>query len=116
MSEQQIERESMEVDVVIVGAGPAGISASLAAKQHGLKFRTLEQESLGGTVAHYPRGKIVMTAPVDLPGYGQVKLRETTKEALLELWQEVVDQTDVVAEKLGINHFKPATDSKDDSK
>ena len=24
-------------------------------------------ESLGGTVAHYPRGKVVMTAPVELP-------------------------------------------------
>ncbi len=83
------------LDVVIVGAGPAGLSASLASKEHGLRFRTVEQESLGGTVAHYPRGKIVMTAPVDLPGYGQVKLRETTKEALLELWQEVINHTGV---------------------
>lgn len=83
------------LDVVIVGAGPAGISASLAAQQHGLRFRTIEQESFGGTVAHYPRGKIVMTAPVDLPGYGKVKLRETTKEALLALWNEVIDRTGV---------------------
>ncbi|MBW2387692.1 MAG: NAD(P)-binding domain-containing protein [Deltaproteobacteria bacterium] len=83
------------LDVVIVGAGPAGISASLAAKLHGLRFRTVEQETLGGTVAHYPRGKVVMTAPVDLPGYGKVKLRETTKEALLELWKDVINQTDV---------------------
>jgi thioredoxin reductase (NADPH) len=82
-------------DVIIVGAGPAGLAASLSAKQHGLKFRTVEQESLGGTVAHYPRGKVVMTAPVDLPGYGKVKLRETTKEALLELWTDVIDRTNV---------------------
>jgi thioredoxin reductase (NADPH) len=77
------------LDVLIVGAGPAGFSASLAAKQHGLRFETLEQETLGGTVAHYPRGKIVMTAPVQLPLYGKVSLRETTKEALLSLWQDV---------------------------
>ncbi|MCP5040919.1 MAG: NAD(P)-binding domain-containing protein, partial [bacterium] len=83
------------VDVLIVGAGPAGLSATLAANKHGLRYRTIEQESLGGTVAHYPRGKIVMTAPVDLPGYGKVKLRETTKEALLELWQKVIKQTGV---------------------
>ena len=57
---------------LIVGAGPAGIAASLAAKERGLRFATLEQESLGGTVAHYPRGKIVMTAPCDLPLYGRV--------------------------------------------
>ncbi|HEB89199.1 MAG TPA: 4Fe-4S dicluster domain-containing protein [Deltaproteobacteria bacterium] len=83
------------LDVVIIGAGPAGLSASLAAKKHGLRFETLEQESLGGTVAHYPRGKIVMTAPVDLPLYGKVKIRETTKEALLELWEKVIDETQV---------------------
>jgi thioredoxin reductase (NADPH) len=81
------------LDVLIVGAGPAGFSASLAAKQHGLRFETLEQETLGGTVAHYPRGKIVMTAPVHLPMYGKVKLRETTKEALLEFWEEVEQRT-----------------------
>lgn len=83
------------LDVVIIGAGPAGISASLAAKENGLRFETLEQESLGGTVAHYPRGKIVMTSPVDLPIYGPVKLRETTKEALLALWEKVISETQV---------------------
>jgi len=80
-------------DVVIIGAGPAGIAASLAAKQHGLRFVTLEQESFGGTVAHYPRGKIVMTAPMELPLYGKVQVRETTKEALLGLWTEVLRKT-----------------------
>jgi thioredoxin reductase/Pyruvate/2-oxoacid:ferredoxin oxidoreductase delta subunit len=80
-------------DVIIVGAGPAGIAASLAAKQHRLRALTLEQESLGGTVAHYPRGKIVMTAPMDLPLYGRVQVRETTKEALLQLWTQVVQKT-----------------------
>lgn len=86
-------QSSDRLDVVIVGAGPAGIAASLAAKERGLRFATLEQESLGGTVAHYPRGKIVMTAPCDLPLYGRVHLRETTKEALLALWTEVVRKT-----------------------
>ncbi len=81
------------LDVVIIGAGPAGLAASLAATEKGLSFETLEQESLGGTVAHYPRGKIVMTAPVDLPLYGSVKLHETTKEALLSLWTDVVEST-----------------------
>lgn len=77
------------LDVLIVGAGPAGISASLAAKENKLRFVTVEQEDLGGTVAHYPRGKIVMTSPVVLPLYGKVKFTETTKEKLLELWQKI---------------------------
>jgi len=83
------------LDVVIIGAGPAGLSATLAAKDRGLRFETLEQESLGGTVAHYPRGKIVMTAPVDLPIYGSVTLRETTKESLLSLWEDVISKTQI---------------------
>jgi len=81
--------------VVIVGAGPAGLSASLAAKQNGLRHATIEQDSLGGTVAHFPRGKIVMTAPVDLPIIGKLGFREISKEALLEFWEEVIRKTGV---------------------
>jgi thioredoxin reductase len=84
-----------DLDVVIVGGGPAGFAASLAAMKHGLRYATLEQETLGGTVAHYPRGKIVMTAPADLPLVGKVKIRETTKEALLEFWESVEKKTGV---------------------
>jgi thioredoxin reductase (NADPH) len=76
------------LDVVIVGAGPAGFAASLAATEHRLRFVTVEQESLGGAVFHYPRGKIVMTAPVKLPIIGPVKFTETTKESLLAFWQD----------------------------
>ncbi len=83
------------IDVVIVGAGPAGIAATLSAQQKGLRYRTIEQDSLGGTVAHFPRGKIVMTAPVELPLVGKVKLRETTKEALLDLWQAIEADTGI---------------------
>jgi thioredoxin reductase/NAD-dependent dihydropyrimidine dehydrogenase PreA subunit len=82
-----------QLDVVIVGAGPAGISASLGALQHKLRFVTLEQENLGGTVAHFPRGKLVMTAPATLPLIGKVKLSETTKEALLAFWEDIVKRT-----------------------
>lgn len=76
-----------DYDVVIVGAGPAGFSATLAAHEHQIRYVTLEQETLGGTVAHYPRGKIVMTAPVKLPIIGQVNFGETTKEVLINFWR-----------------------------
>jgi len=82
-------------DVVIVGAGPAGLTATLAAHEAGLRYLTVEQESLGGTVAQYPRGKIVMTAPVDLPMIGKVRLRETSKEALLSFWQDIEQRSGV---------------------
>ncbi|HHH35378.1 MAG TPA: 4Fe-4S dicluster domain-containing protein [Gammaproteobacteria bacterium] len=81
------------LDVVIVGAGPAGFAASLGAKAKGLRFVTVEQDSLGGTVFNFPRGKLVMTAPAELPIYGKVKVTETSKEALLELWQKIERET-----------------------
>ena len=83
------------LDVLIVGAGPAGIAASLRARERGLRCITIEQDTLGGTVAHYPRGKVVMTAPVRLPLFGTVKVRETSKEALLGLWRKVLGRTGV---------------------
>ena len=80
-------------DLVIIGAGPAGISASLQAKKDGLKFVTLDQEDLGGTILSYPRKKLVMTQPVELPIYGKLNYREIKKEELLELFSEVFHQT-----------------------
>jgi len=84
-----------DLDVLVIGAGPAGFSASLAAMERGLKCITVEQETLGGTVAHYPRGKIVMTSPVNLPKVGKVRFRETTKEKLLNFWEQAEKQTNV---------------------
>jgi thioredoxin reductase len=84
-----------EYDLVVVGAGPAGISATLQAKKHGLKTATLEQDSLGGTVYTFPRKKIVMTAPMELPLYGKIKLYETSKPELLELWNEVLNKNGI---------------------
>ena len=82
-------------DLIIIGAGPAGISACLTAKKHGLNFLLLEQETLGGTVFTFPRKKIVMTSPMDLPLYGKVKLFETSKTELLELWQSALNKNSI---------------------
>jgi thioredoxin reductase len=79
-------------DLIIVGAGPAGISASLTAAKNNLKFITLEQDSLGGTVFNFPRAKVVMTSPMDLPLFGKVKLNQTTKSELLDLWNNVLSR------------------------
>jgi thioredoxin reductase/Pyruvate/2-oxoacid:ferredoxin oxidoreductase delta subunit len=83
-----------DFDVVIVGCGPAGISAGLSAMEHKLRYKIVEQEdSLGGAVYHYPRQKIAMTAPVDLAIVGKVKFNEVQKERLLEFWLDVVAKT-----------------------
>jgi thioredoxin reductase (NADPH) len=83
--------ERAEYDLLIIGAGPAGLSASLAAKQKGLRFLALEQEdTLGGSILHYPRQKIAMTSPMQLSIVGKVGWREISKESLLEFWEDVV--------------------------
>ncbi len=81
------------LDVFIVGSGPAGIASSLGAMEKKLKFRTVDQSTLGGTVAHFPRGKLVMTAPAELPLVGKVKFGEISKEKLLDFWEGVVRDT-----------------------
>ena len=86
-------------DLIIIGAGPAGISACLAAKKHGLKFLLLEQDTLGGTVFTFPRKKIVMTSPMDLPLFGKIKLFETTKSELLDLWQTVLKKNGITVQE-----------------
>jgi thioredoxin reductase/NAD-dependent dihydropyrimidine dehydrogenase PreA subunit len=84
-----------EYDLLIVGAGPAGIAGSLSAKKHGLKSITLEQDSLGGTVFTFPRTKVVMTSPMELPLYGRVRMLETSKTELLDLWTSVLTKHDI---------------------
>jgi thioredoxin reductase (NADPH) len=90
-------RQRDKLDLVVVGAGPAGFSASLTAKSHGMKFITIEQESLGGCVFQYPRAKLVMTSPAEIPLVGKVKFHQTSKEELLEFWTGVEQKTGVGA-------------------
>ncbi|RQW02942.1 MAG: FAD-binding protein [Calditrichaeota bacterium] len=82
-------------DLVIVGAGPAGLSAALTAKQNGLKFRILDQQDAGGTILQYPRHKLVMTQPVEIPYHGRLKKTEISKEELLEIWTEIIHSNDI---------------------
>src|SRR3954469_24201511 len=89
-----LSSESGVYDVLIVGAGPAGISASLRAIEHKLKYITLERDEIGGTVAKYPRQKLVMTSPVEFPMYGKFKKTELSKENLLAFWDMVLNRAD----------------------
>ncbi len=85
------KNEGNEYDVIIIGAGPAGLSASLAAKEHQLNCVTLEQEdSLGGAIYKYPRNKVAMTQPVMLPLVGKVEMYDISKEELLGFWLRVL--------------------------
>jgi len=88
-------RGSSEVfDVLIVGAGPAGISASLRAIEKKLHYLTVDEGEIGGTVAKYPRQKLVLTSPVEFPLHGKFKKTELSKEDLIAFWHKVIERVD----------------------
>ena len=90
------KRNNGMTDLVIIGAGPSGIAASLQAKKEGLRFITLEQEKdFGGTVMSFPRQKLVMTQPMEIPLYGKFSNREIQKEDLIELWTEITSKNQI---------------------
>ena len=97
---KSIKKDSQaSYDLIVVGSGPAGISATLAAKELNLRVLTLEQDTLGGTVYTFPRAKIVMTSSMDLPLYGKVNFKETSKSQLLELWNKVLEKNSIVIQE-----------------
>jgi len=85
--------EGDTLDLFIVGAGPAGIAASLGAMEAGITYTTIEQHEFGGTVARFPRGKLVMTAPADLPLVGRVQFKDVRKEELIGFWDSIREET-----------------------
>lgn len=92
----KLKNGKADYDVVIVGAGPAGIAATLGAKENNLRYITIEQEdSLGGAVYQYPRNKLTMTSPINLPIVGEIKMFNIRKEELLRKWQRIVEDTNI---------------------
>ncbi len=81
-------------DLIVIGAGPAGISASLRAIEQKLNYLTIERDEIGGTVAKYPRQKLVMTSPVEFPMYGKFKKMQLSKENLLAFWDMILNRSD----------------------
>lgn len=98
-------------DVLIVGAGPAGISASLRAIENRLGYVTIERDEVGGTVAKFPRQKVVTTTPLEFPLFGRLNKRELSKEHLLAFWDMVLNRFEfnVVADAR-VDDVKKGTD------
>lgn len=80
-------------DVIVVGSGPAGLSAGLEAIHQGLRYLVLEQGTLADTISKYPRKKLLFAEPLRVPVYGELWVSDASKEALLEVWQTVIAKT-----------------------
>ncbi|HEU0034989.1 MAG TPA: NAD(P)-binding domain-containing protein [Kofleriaceae bacterium] len=82
-----------DLDAIVIGAGPAGIAAALSLKAQGLRAVIVDQDRYGGTIAHYPRAKVVMTGSFELAGYGTIRRKTMSKEQLLALWTDIRERT-----------------------
>jgi thioredoxin reductase/NAD-dependent dihydropyrimidine dehydrogenase PreA subunit len=80
-------------DVLVVGAGPAGLSASLSCLEFKLHFKTFDKGDFNTTIASYPRNKVVMAEPMHIPLYGNLWLKDTTKEELIQRWDDIIKRT-----------------------
>lgn len=82
-------------DVTVIGAGPAGLSASLTFHEQGVRYLALEQAEIAATIRQYPRKKFLMEEPVEMPLYGRLYIKDSSKESLLEVWETIVANTGV---------------------
>jgi thioredoxin reductase/polyferredoxin len=78
------------LDVLVVGAGAAGLNAALAAKERGLSCLVLEKEEIANTIENFPDGKWVYAEPDSHPPKGKLWLDGATKEDLIARWHQIV--------------------------
>ena len=88
------------LDLLIVGAGPAGISAALKAKELGLNFLLIEQEdSIGGAIAKFPRHKIIILSDyIEIPLAGKIRRNKIAKEEIIELFSNLIAKYSIPVE------------------
>ncbi len=80
-------------DLIIIGAGPAGITAAYEAKQHGLSYLVIEKGLIGNTVYNYPVGLTVFSTTNELEiVHGELKpaREKPTREELLSYYVRFV--------------------------
>ena len=87
-----------EVDVVIVGIGPAGLSAAIAAKQFKLRYVGIEQDKVLATIDAYPRGKYVFFKPETMDSHGAIEVNGAgeQREKILDSWTGAMKTNGVV--------------------
>ena len=85
---QAFKPESDLLDLAIIGAGVAGISAAIEAKKAGLKFAIFEATEIFSTVVNFPKGKPIYTYPTGMKLEGGLQFSADVKEALVAEMEE----------------------------
>jgi len=88
-------RDESILDLLVIGAGAAGLNAALAAQDNGLSCVVVEKEKIANTIENFPEGKWVYAEPDSVPPKGKLWLDGATKEDLIKRWQEIVDENDL---------------------
>jgi len=83
------------LDVVVVGAGAAGLNAALAAKDMNLSCLLLEKEKIANTIENFPEGKWVYAEPDTRPPRGKLWLDGARKEDLVKRWNQMVRENEL---------------------
>jgi NosR/NirI family transcriptional regulator, nitrous oxide reductase regulator len=88
-------------DIVIVGGGPAGVSAAIECQKRKLNYVLLEGSKLFNTIENFPKGKPILAKPDDYETTSELQLKDGIKESLLEDLNNSLEKHDLNIE-LGI--------------
>jgi bacillithiol disulfide reductase len=89
-----VENRHDPLDVVVIGAGPAGLAAAIAARRHGLRYAVLEKGVLVNSLLHYPTDMVFFTTPelLEIGGMPFVSPYEKpTRQEALRYYRRVTD-------------------------
>jgi len=87
----KLQNKANPYDLVVIGAGAAGLNAALTAQDLGLRVLVLEKTRLISTFEDFPEGKWIYAEPETRPSRGKLWLEGATKEDLIERWKNTVD-------------------------
>jgi thioredoxin reductase (NADPH) len=76
--------------VMVIGAGPAGLSALLSCRKFGLPVLCFEKDLTANTIRNFPKKKILMAEPVEMPIVGPLWVGDASREKLLEAWEGIL--------------------------
>ena len=99
-----------EVDVAIIGIGPAGLSAALSAKQHNLSFLGIEQATVLSTIEAYPKHKRVEFKPTNIETRSSLKVTDEgdLRENILRTWPLALDEREIIVNKNKVRQSEDA--------
>lgn len=94
-SDGQREDDPNVYDLLIVGAGAAGLNAALAAQEKGMRLVVLEKEKIANTIENFPEGKWVYAEPDKTPPKGKLWLDGARKEDLVKRWHQMIEENNL---------------------